>query len=56
MVLMENERIYNSSKDALIIVSGHRTIIPDESRAVLKPMIQQPDRIPNRSNVVAMAR
>lgn len=56
MALMENERIYNSSKDTLVIVSGHRTIIPNDSRAVLKPMIQQPDRIPNRSNVVAMAR
>ncbi len=56
MVLMENERIYNSSKDALIIVSGHRSIIPDESRAVLKPVSQPPTRTANRSNVVAMAR
>ena len=53
---MENERIYNSSKDALIIVRGYRTIIPDESRAVLKPLEKRQARGCERNNVVTIAR
>ena len=57
LVVMENEKIQNSSLDTLNIVSGHRTITPDESRGTLKALSRQPVRNNVRSNnIVSMAR
>lgn len=57
LVVMENEKIQNSTLDTLNIVSGHRTITPDESRETLRPLSRQPVRNNVRSNnIVSIAR
>lgn len=57
LVIMENEKIQNSTLDTLNIVSGHRTITLDESRETLRPLSRQPVRNNVRSNnIVSMAR
>ena len=57
LVVMENEKIQNSTLDTLNIVSGHRTITPDESRGTLRSLSRQSVRNNVRSNnIVSMAR
>lgn len=53
LVVMENEKIQNSTLDTLNIVSGHRTITPDESRGTLKALNRQPVRNISRGDVIA---
>ena len=57
LVVMENEKIQNSTLDTLNIASGMRTITLNESRGTLKALNQQtPKTISKTNNIVSMAR
>lgn len=61
LVVMENEKIQNSTLDTLNIAGGMRTMTLDESRGTLNALSRQPVRNISRSdvranNIVSMAR
>lgn len=57
LVVLENERISNSTMDILNICSGTRTMILNESRGILQPLSRQPARANTRADkIISMAR
>lgn len=57
LVVLENERISNSTMDILNICSGARTMILNESRGILQPLSRKPARAKTRADkIISMAR